>query len=62
MIKNEENLKKTKVEKIDFDELANEYKVDNIDMFISYLKEIFKVILKILNRICLKEVMINHSD
>ncbi len=32
------------VDKIDFEELVKEYKVQNENIFISYLNEIFKVI------------------
>jgi len=32
-----------KIDKIDFEELINDFRVLNIDEFISYLKEIWKV-------------------
>ena len=45
------------VEKVDVEELIKEFKVLNVDIFATYLKEVWKV--KSTNpRICHKEVMI----
>lgn len=49
-------------QKVDVEELVKEFKVMNIDVFTSYLKEIWRVklyIKKFIFRILLKEVMKN---
>ena len=49
-------------QKVDVEELVREFKVMNIDVFTSYLKEIWRVklyIKKFIFRILLKEVMKN---
>lgn len=37
------NKNSDKVDKIDFEELIKEYKVENVNIFVAYLKEIFRV-------------------
>lgn len=34
--------KQKEVDKIDFEELVQEYKVQNVNLFVQYLKEIFR--------------------
>jgi hypothetical protein len=42
-MKSDQNI--SNVEKIDFEELIKDYKVNNVNVFVSYLKEIWRVII-----------------